>query len=264
MTTASARVRRTLSAYALALACVTVLSIGVVLTALDRGLSARQILAMIGLNLIASVVFALIFSLTSSRIQERMQSESHEEQHDDLSVKLLRQDSELCSKMLEQHSTASDRLLQTITSYNKSYLPINSFVDTETFSSDFNRALTRSLDNSTGYYFRGTSIKYIPVRLRNARDLPEQVKIVMLDIKSEKAVSQGVADRQLYLRDRESDQLAADLIDGILLSLVAVYDCRNLCNIEIAFNAASGVTRIELFDDSVYVCVRHRGAVNEQ
>jgi hypothetical protein len=264
MATESTRIRKTLSAYALALACVTIIAIGVGLTTIDRNLSTRQIFAMIGLNLIASVVFAVIFSLTSSRVQERMQSESHAEQHDALGLRLLQQDSELSVKLLDQHSIASDRLLQTIAKYNKFYLPITHFADTESYNSEFNRSITHSLDTSTRYYFRGTSAKYIPIRLRNARSLPEQVKIVMLDIKAEKAVSQGAADRQLYLRDRDPDQLAAELIDETLMSLVALYDCRNLCNIEIAFNAASGVTRVELFDDSVYVCVRHRGTDGEK
>lgn len=264
MATRTAQIRKTLGWYALALACVMIIALGAGLTAIDRNLTARQILATIGLNLIASVVFALIFSAISTRIQDRIQSESHAEQHEALNAKLLQQDSELSTRLLEQHEAASAGLLQTVREYNGEYLPISSFDDTESFNLRFNRAITRSLDASKTYFFRGTSAKYIPVRLRNARHLPSQVKIVMLDVKSEKAVRQGAADRQLYLEDRDPDELAAELIDETLMSLVALYDCRNLCNIEIAFNAASGVTRVELFDDSVYVCVRHRGTRREK
>jgi hypothetical protein len=237
------RMRRTLSQYALTLACVLIVTIGVALTTTDDKLTTKQILGMIGLNLISSVVFALIFSVTSSRIQERVQADT----------------------LVEQHEILSGKLMQTVAKNNPDFIPIDRFSDTETFNRDFNRALTRSLEAATSMYcFRGTSAKYIPIRLRLASHLPEQVKIVMLDVKTEKAVRRGATDRQLYIRDKSVDQLAAELIDETLMSLVALYDCRYLCPIEIAFNAASGVTRVELFDDSVYVCVRRRGTGRER
>ena len=243
MAVSSPRMRKTLGLYALVLACLVVVFIGVGLTLIDNRLTTRDIFGAIGLNLIAAVVFAVIFSVISGRIQERIQSEA----------------------LAEQYDSFSRDLMMAIAKNNPDYIPINRFVDTETFNPDFNLAITRSLDASQTYYlFRGTSAKYIPVRLRHASNLPELVKVAMLDVKSTRAVRRGASDRHLYIKGKSVDQLAAELIDETLMSLVALYDCRNFCTIEIAFIAALGVTRVELFDDSVYICVRRRGTGRER
>lgn len=241
MATSGPRTRRTLSRYALALACVVVVSTGVALTTLDKQLSVRDILSTIGLNLIASVVFAVIFSVTSSRVQERIQADS----------------------MAERHETLSRRLVQTISDINSLYMPVSRFTDGTEFDYEFNRELTRSLESSTSYSFRGTSSRFIPIRLRQGSHLPDRVRVIMLDVKSEKAVIRGASDRKLYI-SKSLGELAQELIDETLMSLVALFDCRYLCPIEIAFNAASGVTRVELFDDSVYVCIRRYGTARAQ
>jgi hypothetical protein len=265
MAVSNRRMRQTLSRYALALACSVIVAVGIALTLADNRLTARQILGAIGLNLIAAVVFALIFSVISSRIQERIQSEALAEQHQSFSSDLMQAVNRQNGDLMQAVVSDNRDLMQSVAEMNPDYLPINRFADTETFNYDFNRAVARSLDNSQTYYlFRGTSAKFIPVRLRHASHLPDQVKVVMLDVKSTRAVLRGASDRHLYIRQKSVNQLAAELIDETLMSLVALYDCRYLCPIEIAFTAALGVTRVELFDDSVYVCVRRRGTGRER
>ena len=55
----------------------------------------------------------------------------------------------------------------------------------------------------------------------------------MLDVKSTRAVRRGASDRHLYIKGKSVDQLAAELIDETLMSLVASYDCRNFCRLRL-------------------------------
>ena len=68
--------------------------------------------------------------MISGRIQERIQSEA----------------------LAEQYDSFSRDLMMAIAKNNPDYIPINRFVDTETFNPDFNLAITRSLDASQTYY----------------------------------------------------------------------------------------------------------------
>ncbi|MFD0545700.1 hypothetical protein ACFQ1B_25000 [Streptomyces mexicanus] len=80
--------RRSLVDYAFATASLVVLIVGVVFVNLDRSLSGRQVLANLGLNLIASVIFAVIFSWLSGRVQEASLQESLEDSFTEFSNKL--------------------------------------------------------------------------------------------------------------------------------------------------------------------------------
>src|SRR5258706_15403422 len=74
MVNPNTRTRRLLGRYAVALAGVGIITIGVLLTTRNKHLSADSLSATIGLNLIASVILAVIFSVIITRIQERVQS----------------------------------------------------------------------------------------------------------------------------------------------------------------------------------------------
>src|SRR5262249_20363255 len=65
------RLRRTLVWYSFGSACAVATLVGVVLVMQDHHLSEGEILANIGLNLLASVVFALMFVTLSNWIQDR-------------------------------------------------------------------------------------------------------------------------------------------------------------------------------------------------
>lgn len=79
MTASRRNIRRNLADYAFATASLAILVVGIVFVNLDHSLTSRQILANLGLNLIASVIFAVIFSWLSGRVQERSLNESLEE-----------------------------------------------------------------------------------------------------------------------------------------------------------------------------------------
>src|SRR5215470_7878225 len=69
--TPARRLRRTLVWYSFALASAVAALVGVVLVMQDRHLGYAEIFANIGLNLLASVVFALMFVALSNWVQDR-------------------------------------------------------------------------------------------------------------------------------------------------------------------------------------------------
>src|SRR6266852_4328467 len=124
----------------------------------------------------SAVIFAVVFSVISTRIQEKIQSDN----------------------LAEQHKALSDQLLKTIVAQNLTYMPISIFRESSSFNHELNQAISKSLEAATLYFFRGASARFIPIRLQCAGHLPQQVKILMLDVKSDKMVRRGAFDRSLY------------------------------------------------------------------
>jgi hypothetical protein len=136
------------------------------------------------------------------------------------------------------------------------YLPFETFPPTAKYDKRLNLALSRSLSQSRIYYFRGTSAKYVPARIRNFDHRQLQlVKIAMIDPTSESALSFGVSDRRRQQPDvtGTEDELVETLRNEALMTIVALFDCRHICPIDIGFIASNGITRVELFDDSVFI-----------
>jgi hypothetical protein len=140
-----------------------------------------------------------------------------------------------------------------------SHIPIATYRAGNTYDPDFNRAITASLNRSHLYAFRGTSAKYVPSRLRAVHNRPEELRVVMIDPTSTLALRRRAADRQRHPdeRSRSVDALADELKEEILMAVVALFDIREICNIDIAYTAETAVTRLELFDDSVFITWYH-------
>jgi hypothetical protein len=225
-------VRRTLAAYAFALSCVISVGLGVFLVTRDKTLRSDQVLSAIGLELIASVIFAVIFTLLSSRVRDRI----------------------LYDALVEHANTMSAQVLERLAN-SDSHIPIATYRAGNTYDADFNRAITASLDGSHLYAFRGTSAKYVPSRLRAVHNRPEELRVVMIDPTATLALRRRAADRQRYPeeRSRSVDALADELKDEILMAVVALFDIREICSLDIAYTAETAVTRLELFDDSVFI-----------
>ncbi len=245
MTQPSERFKRSLTVYAFVLAGVITAAVGVFLVIQDRKLSARDILAAVGLNLLASVVFAGIFSFVSNRIQERI--------HED---NILAHDRRITRQINQQFNTLRRDLHRQISSVMAEYLPAEVFPPTTGYDKKLNRALSLSLSQSRNYYFRGRTAKYVPARIKNSEHRPLQtVKVAMIDPNSQTALRFGVSDRRRQQPNiTGSDQeLIEALRNEALMSIVALFDCRHFCEIDIGFIASNGVTRVELFDDSVFI-----------
>jgi hypothetical protein len=225
--------RSRLAIYALFLASAVILGIGVALAFADRDLGSREIASAIGLNLIASVLFALIFSYISGNIQERL----------------------LLERIEGLIGETSQELLGKLAGYQAHYMPAATYGAGEQWHRAYNDDVTTSLLGSALYAFRGTSAKYVASRLRRApRGTIRHVDIVMLDPRSDRVLQARAAIKQDQTStSKEVPELAEDIKNEILMSVVALFNCRHSYRLKIAFVADVAATRIELFDDAAYI-----------
>jgi hypothetical protein len=77
----------------------------------------------------------------------------------------------------------------------------------------------------------------------------------MLNPADDPVIRARAADRsrQSPFRTASLEQLIADVRDEILMSLVALFDVRDLCPVDIRLLNDPVITRMELFDKSVYL-----------
>ncbi|MFI6848742.1 hypothetical protein OG535_22440 [Kitasatospora sp. NBC_00085] len=233
--------RRTLVNYAFFLACLVALFAGFLLMKADPGLTTRQILSNLGLSLIGSVLFALIFTAFSTRIQEKSLQES----------------------LKESFAELSGELTATVAQGNKDYLPIALYPALNPsdgrYGNRFNIDMTRSLEATGFYAFRGPSARYVAARLRASNQYPQQVKVAMLNPSDSRAIQRRAADRVHWDRfsDRELQQLETELRHELIVSIVSLFDYRRFCPVELLHVEDTAVYRYEMFDDSVYISWYH-------
>lgn len=236
--------RRRLRLYAFWLAVVVSLSSGMILVLWGGELNRRAIFSSIGLNLVASVIFALIFSWFSGGVQQRILLDT------------LREEQRGAANTLNDTVEGISReLFRKLAGYEKRYMPEAVYSSSNEFDRDFNMAVSDSIENTSTYSFRGTSAKYVAVRLGIASNKPRQVKVSVLHPGHRNVLSRRAADRAQHSdsKGKSLDSLIDDIKNEILMSLVALYDNRYYCDIEVVFAQESSVTRIELLDDALYL-----------
>lgn len=229
--------RRKLTVYALALSYAIAVIVGILLTIQNRNLTRDDMLSAVGLNIISSVIFAIIFVTLSSRVQGRDLEEN-------------------ISELFNEHS---DRLLDRISESNRAYYPSVQYPPSKDFNEIFNRDLTNSLEQTNFYFFRGPSPRYLPARIEASKRGPSRVHVAMLDPKSSKALTRRAADRRQRpdSRTKTVDELVHELREELLMSIVALFDCRHKCPIQIIYTLDTAVTRAELSEDSIYISWYH-------
>ena len=229
--------RRNLTIYALALSYAVAVIVGILLTIQDRNLTGDEILSAVGLNIISSVIFAIILVTLSSRIQGHDLEEN-------------------ISELFNEHS---DRLLDRISESNRAYYPSVQYPPSKDFNEAFNSDLTNSLEQSNFYFFRGPSPRYLPARIAAAKRGPSRVHVAMLDPTSTKALTRRAVDRRQRpeYRTKSIDELVDELREELLMSIVALFDCRHKCPIQVIYTLDTAVTRAELSDDSIYISWYH-------
>lgn len=220
------RSRLALYGVLLASAVVIALGVGLVITGSD-------IASAIGLNLIASVLFALLFSFISGRIQERL----------------------LLERIEAMVGGVSQELLGKLAGYEDRYMPVRTYEAGDQWDPAYNGDVSDSLTNTVAYAFRGTSAKYVPTRLRKApRGRLQFVRITMLDPRSRETLQARAAIRKDQTRSgKEVQDIADEIKNEILMSVVALFECKAFCAPEIHFVRDVAATRSELFDDAVYI-----------
>lgn len=231
------RAQRRLARYAFVLSVTLCIGLGLYLTSRDDSLSLRMKQAGLGMNLVASAIFAAIFAFLSDREHERLVSNGIE-------------------RSFVEHSRL---MLEQWRNLNLLYVPTDHYSSTTSFDARFNRDLMRSIEGSTTYYFRGVSAKYVAARLVAARRCPTIVKLVIPGPTADGSLRRRVADRMKNPKysHKPADLLLHEMREELLESIVALYDSRSYGTIEIALCDETAVTRVEITDDSLFVSWYH-------
>jgi hypothetical protein len=232
--------RKVLGWYAFGLASVVCLSAGLLLTLEDHTLTGATVASAIGVNLIASVAFAVVFSTLSNRIQERGLRETVSEQIGEL----------------------SRTLFQEMAESNQAYLPLATYPPLDPldgYGDQFNTDMTHSLESTGFYAFRGPSPRYVAARLRCSRRPPQQVRVVSMSPGDRRAIARRASDRRQWARQRGKDlpTLQRELREELVRNVVALFDYRHVCPVELAYIEDTAVYRFEMFDDSMYLSWFH-------
>jgi hypothetical protein len=234
------KLRNTLFWYAFALACVTTLLISIVFVTLGPAVSPAAVLSAIGLNLIASVVFALVFTALSTWVQQNA----------------------IEGAVADQFLDATAKLRGEIAATNLTYLPIATYSPLDPvdgYGDYFNIDMTRSLEKTSFYAFRGPSARYVAARLRRARSYPQEVRVAMLNPGDSAAISRRSSDRLQWLRSegKTAADLERELHDELIITVVSLFDYRKICPVQLLYVEDTAVYRYEMFDDSVFVSWYH-------
>jgi hypothetical protein len=217
-------------AVALVLACASLISL--VLLYLDRHVPVKDKLTEIGTGLVASIIFAVIYTVFANReFSELIKAE--------------------ITGQLTDHMSG---ILREIKQLNELFLPTDQYPATRAFDPRFNRDITADMCHSSTYLFRGTSAKYVPGRLRRPDHRLELAQVILLDPRDRSAIEARAADRRRRPEHegKARNEIEQEMRDEILLALVALFDCREQCDIEIGFSTATSSVRIELFDRAIY------------
>jgi hypothetical protein len=239
-TTPARRLRKTLVWYSFGTACLVALLIGALLVLLDPAPDKGPLLSSIGVNLIASVVFALTFVILSNWVQDRNTAET----------------------INEGFAELTDRLIQNISQSNQLFLPRSTYpaVNPEdSFGDEYNHDVTMSLERSGFFAFHGPSARYVATRLRKARRHPQQIRIAMISPANRRAISRRAFDRASWPKSKgqPAETIEQELENELLENVVSLFDCRRLCPIEILYTDDTAVYRYVMFDQSVYVSWYH-------
>ncbi len=217
-------------ALALVLACASLVAL--ILLYADRSIPIKDKATQVGAGLAASIIFAVIYTIFANREY----------------AELIR------SEIADQLADHLNNILHHIRQLDQLFLPTDQYPATQEFDSHFNRDLTQDLCSSSFYFFRGTSAKYVPARLRIADHHLEVCQVILLDPRDSATIEARAIDRR---RRPESEgktlpEIENEIQGEILLALVALFDCRDQCDVEVGFSTSTSPVRIEVFDNAIY------------
>jgi hypothetical protein len=169
------------------------------------------------------------------------------------------------AEIADQLTGQLSEILHQIKQLNQLFLPTDQYPASREFDPRFNRDLTRDMCQSAFYFFRGTSAKYVPERLRISDHHLEVAQVILLDPQDAVAIQARAKDRR-----RRPDyagktllQIEEETRSEILLALIALFDCRDQCDIEVGFSNITSPVRIEVFDSAIYTSL-YRSAESQR
>jgi hypothetical protein len=200
-------------------------------------------LTQIGTGLAASIIFALIYTVFANREFSHL----------------------IKAEIADQLSDHLNDILRQIRQLNTLYLPTGQYPATQDFDARFNSDLTRDMSHSRAYFFRGTSAKYVPARLRHCSHHLDTASVMLLDPRDNGTIRARATDRRKRpeYTGKDLPDIAREIRDEILLAVVALFDCRDTCDIELGFSTTTSPVRVEVFDDAIYTSL-YRAAESER
>jgi hypothetical protein len=237
------RLQRRPYRYALALVLTVASLLALILLYADRSVSVKDKFTQIGAGLASAIIFALIYTVLANREY----------------AELIR------AEISDQLTDHLNDVLHQIKQLNLVFLPTDQYAATKEFDRRFNRDLTRDLKDSSFYFFRGTSAKYIPARLRLCDHHLESVQVILLDPRDSTTIEARATDRRKRpeFKGKTLADITAELREEILLGFVALFDCRDQCDIEVGFTVGTSPVRIEVFDAAIYTSM-YRSAESQR
>ncbi len=230
--TRTARLLRHVYRYALVLVLACAAIIAVIFLQLDRSVPVKDKLTQIGSGLAASIIFAIIYTVLANREF----------------AELIREE---INGQLSDHVTEIKREMNQL---SQGFLPTDQYAATSGFDIRFNRAITHDLRHSSIYFFRGTSAKFIPARLGLCSHRIDLTQVIVLDPRDRDAIDARARDRRWRpeYEGKQITDIADEMRNEILQALIALFDCREHCDIEVGLSNISSSVRIEIFDEAMY------------
>lgn len=218
--------------YALALVLAFATILALILLYVDRAVALSDKLTQIGAGLAASIIFAIIYTVLANREY----------------AELIR--AEIARQLADHMAT----ILREMNQLNQLFLPTDQYPATRYFDARFNRAITYDLCHSATYFFRGTSAKYIPARLSQCEHHIDLTQVILLDPRDPVAIEARASDRRSRPEHegKALAKIADEMRSEILLALIALFDCREHCEIEVGLSNITSPVRIEVFDEAMY------------
>jgi succinate dehydrogenase hydrophobic anchor subunit len=230
-------IRKWLSIYATALALLLAFTIGFFLVQGNGKLDSANARFSLGLNLIGSAIFALLFATLTTWVLDRNQRDSIEE--------II-------------HS-GMDQIAANVSVLGKVYLPLAEYPALDTFGVGFNRALMESIERSRVYDFCGPSPRFVAARLRRIKNCPEQIRVSMIDPRLGASVMRRAADREKWASSAGNTIVEIEKLfrEELVQAIVALFDFRMTCPVNVVYTNDLVVYRMELTDDAVFFSWYH-------
>ena len=236
-TTSPRRLRKMLVWFSFGFASTIALLIGFVLVGLDKNVTSGVFASAVGLNLIASVLFALVFVALTNWVQGRDIQESISEGFNEV------------TQLLDRKAAQANPLFLP----SKRYEALNP--TNVSFGDDYNRDMTVDLENSGFFAFDGPSARYVAARLLAAHHRPHQIRIAMISPANRLAIRRRASDRGSWTSRQgvPIEQIEKELSEEQLVNIVSLFDCRRFCPVEILYYNHTAVYRYVMLDQAVYV-----------
>lgn len=160
----------------------------------------------------------------------------------------------LVDALARQTQQAMRQLTDEYRAMDLTYLPTHVFESSPRPDPTFNRQLTRDLEASRMYLFRGLSGRHTAARLLTARPRNWEVRVVIADLRA----SESLRERARYLvgagYGTSLEKTYAEVRQQVRAGLVGLYLARLRCSrISITVSHSPSLDRFEIFDDSVWV-----------